>query len=143
MNTWQQLSLTKSWCYYTLSVLSSVEPSSYMDLVLKYILVLFITYSRECHVNRPCFLSCSWRCKEKRDWGHKQRRLLWISMTISRKWTDVNGLKDVLNKLLMPQEFYVPASRSYEKRNLTLVELFFLLQQFFHIATVIWDTLSL
>ena len=55
-----------------------------MHLSLKYILVIFITCSCECHVNRSHFLSCSWRCKRKRDWGHKQRRLLWMSTTISK-----------------------------------------------------------
>ena len=45
---------------------------AYMYLALKYILVLFIICSCECHVNRPHFLSCSWRCKGKKDWGHKK-----------------------------------------------------------------------
>ena len=47
-----------------------------------------------------------------------------MSMTISRNSTDIIGLKD-LKKLLMLQEFYVPVSRSYKKRNLTLVELLY------------------
>ena len=52
-----------------------------------------------------------------------------MSMTISRNSTDINGLKDLLNKLLMPQEFHVPASRRYKKRILTLKELLYQLQQ--------------
>ena len=55
-----------------------------------------------------------------------------MSMTISRKLAGINGLKDLtnlLNEPLMPQEFQVPASRGYEKRKLTLVELLFQLQQ--------------
>ena len=35
----------------------------------------------------------------------------------------------MINKLLMPQEFYVPALKGYEKTNLTLVDLFFQLQK--------------
>ena len=42
-----------------------------------------------------------------------------MSMTILRKSAGVNELKDPLNVLLMPQGFHVPASRGYEKRNLT------------------------
>ena len=36
-----------------------------------------------------------------------------MSMGISRKSAGVNGLKDLLNKPLMPQEFHVPASSGY------------------------------
>ena len=50
-------------------------------------------------------------------------------MTISRNLTGVNGLNDLLNEPLMPQEFHVPASRGYRKRKLSLVELLFQLQQ--------------
>ena len=61
----------------------------------------------------PRFLSCSWRYKGERDWDHKQRRLLQMSMTISRNSTGVNELKDLLNEPLMPQEVHVPASSGY------------------------------
>ena len=39
-----------------------------------------------------------------------------MPMTISRIATGVNGLKDLLNELLIPREFHVPASRGYGKR---------------------------
>ena len=34
-----------------------------------------------------------------------------MSMTTLRKSAGVNGLKDLLNKPLMAQEFHIPASR--------------------------------
>ena len=92
----------------------------YMQLVLKYILILFITCLHECHVNTPCSLSCSWRCQRGRDWGHKQRRLLQMAMTILRNSIGINELKDLLNKPLMPLKFHVPTSRGYWKKKLTM-----------------------
>ena len=52
-----------------------------------------------------------------------------MSMTVSRKSAGVNKLKDLFKELLRPQGFHVPASRGYEKRTLTQVELHFQLQQ--------------
>ena len=52
-----------------------------------------------------------------------------MCMTISRNSRGINGLKGLLNEQLMPQEFHIPASRGYRKRELTLVELLFQLQQ--------------
>ena len=46
-----------------------------------------------------------------------------MSMTISRKLAGLNGLKELRKELLMPQELHVPASRGYEKKKSTLVEL--------------------
>ena len=91
MNMWKQLSLAKTGCYYTLSELSSVEPLPYMDLALKYILVLFITCSCKCHCKQTMFLSQSWRCKAKRDWGHNKWgccKCLWLFQKLNRhQWT--------------------------------------------------------
>ena len=53
----------------------------------------------------------------------KQRRLFRMSRTIPSNSTGVNGLKDLLNEHLMPQEFHVPASRGYGMIKLTLAEL--------------------
>ena len=39
---------------------------NHMQLALKYILILFIICSRECHASRPRFLMCSWNAKGKR-----------------------------------------------------------------------------
>ena len=82
--------------------------SYYMQLALKYISFLFIICSRAYHANTLCFLSCSRRChREERDWGHKQRKLLRMSMTILRNSASVNRLKDLWNEPLMPQDFHV------------------------------------
>ena len=49
----------------------------------------------------------------------EQRKLLWMSMTISRNLACVNRLKDLLNELLTDAtKLYVPASRGYWRRNL-------------------------
>ena len=50
-------------------------------------------------------------------------------MTISRNSTGVNGLKHLLNKPLMPQEFHVPVSRGYGKRKHS--QSFFFVKRFF------------
>ena len=39
-----------------------------------------------------------------------------MSMTISRYSTSANVLKDLFKVQLMPQDFHVPASRGYRKR---------------------------
>ena len=75
----------------------------YMQLVVKYILILFIICLRVCHVNTPCFLSCLWRCKGEKNWDHKQRRSLWMSMTISRNSAGIKRLKDLWNEHMMIQ----------------------------------------
>ena len=66
---------------------------------------------------------------KRQDLDHKQRRLLQMSMTISRKPVGVRGLKGLSKEPVMLQGFHVPPSRDYGKRKLTLVELRFLLQQ--------------
>ena len=57
------------------------------------------------------------------------------------KSTGVNGLKDLLNEQLMPQEFQVPASRGYVKRKLTLVELLFQFSVFLLCEKVFFRTM--
>ena len=48
-----------------------------------------------------------------------------------RNLTGVNGLKDLLKEHLMPQEFHVPASRGYGKRNSRHSQSFFFVINFF------------
>ena len=65
----------------------------------------------------------------KRLRSQTQRRLLRMSMTISRKPVGVRGLKGLSKEPVMLWGFHVPPSRDYGKRKLTLVELRFPLQQ--------------
>ena len=103
----------------------------YTQLALKHILIIFIICSRECHVNTPRFLSCLWTCQLERDWERKQRRLLWMSMNILRNLAGVNRLKDLWNEPLMLQNFHVPASRGYGRRNLAHISVFLLCRKVF------------
>ena len=100
----------------------------YMHLVLKYIFNTFDYLFTWISCEQTTFSLVLVKMQRGRDWGHKQRRLLWMSMTILRNSTGINGLYDLLNEPLMPQEFHVPASRGYGKRKLTLVEMIFQLQ---------------
>ena len=111
----ERVKVTELWCLYSVRIERFIKKgvffmeckvrycvNYYMHLALMYILMLIITCLCECQANRPHFLSCSWRCKEERDWVHKQRRLLLMSMTISRKMTGINGHKYLWNEPLMP-----------------------------------------
>ena len=78
-----------------------------MQLALKYILIIFIICSREI-VNVMQTHHVHEDAKEK-ETGHKQRRLLRMSVSV----TALNRLKDLLNEQLMPQEFHLPELKGY------------------------------
>ena len=82
----------------------------FIHFVLKYILILFITFSRECHVKTP-------RVRQ-REVANKGGccECQWMFREIHKCPRTQGSLKE----LLLPQEFHVPASTGYRKRKLRL-----------------------
>ena len=55
--------------------------------------------------------------KRLRSHRNKQRKMLQMSMTILRNSIGVNGLKDLLNEHLMPQEFTYQDQEATERES--------------------------
>ena len=85
-------------------------PSYYKQLALKYVLILFIV--NHVHVMQTYHV-ISRVCEDAKgkETEITKRRLLWMSMTITRNSAGVNGLKDLWKKPLMPQDFHLPGYR--------------------------------
>ena len=86
----------------------------FIHLVLKYILIIFITFSRECHAKRPCVYEDA---KVKRLRSQTKE----VAANVYEYFEEIHRCQRTqgsLKELLMPQEFHVPASRGYGNRKL-------------------------
>ena len=90
----------------------------FIHFALKYILILFITFSRECHAKTEN-TTCSLRCEGKRLRSQTKE----VVANVYEYFKEIHRCRRTqgsLKELLMPREFHVPASRVYRKRKLRL-----------------------